>query len=386
MEAGGVEPAAAAPDTQAATAGQDTDGLPPSLTVLVPRQDCEVITVSFTLGDVKHLFEHLEEHTPAADLRLGKHDGITAEDFYSNCAASIQRQENGCRPHLFVLDRDAQRNPPTHRLIRLELLSWAAQPDTGLSFQKPESSTLSDGALEVLAHLWQYSKSTGRWTQEGFCSHLTAGRNNLKCESLDNLLRGACLKAYGVTSSKVSARRINHDLDSAAVQLTVAGGAALQPNVAGGVAAHPGSAGAVAAQPESAGAMAPQPDLAGGSEAQPYLGEGTAQPTPSGAMAAQPTAASGSEAQPPLAAGAAQLTAPGAVAEQPTAPGGLDAQPPLGLGGTYLAADLLAALQQQVQALETRMTKLEAKVTSLQEPVPPLEFNLQTYFSGLDDL
>lgn len=53
MEAGGVEPSAAAPDTQAATAGQDTDGLPPSLTVLVPRKDCEVVTVRFRLSGVK---------------------------------------------------------------------------------------------------------------------------------------------------------------------------------------------------------------------------------------------------------------------------------------------------------------------------------------------
>lgn len=107
------------------------------------------------------------DRMPLADLRLGKQDGITAEAFYSCCADSIQQQEDGGRPDLFALDKDAQRNPPTHRLIRVELLSWAAQPPgTVPSFAEPESSWLSDGALDVLAHLWQYSKSRGTWTQK----------------------------------------------------------------------------------------------------------------------------------------------------------------------------------------------------------------------------
>lgn len=108
----------------------------------------------------------LQNRAPLADLRLGRQDGITAVAFYEHCAASIQQQENGQRADCFVLDRDAERNPPAHRLIRLELLSSVVEDPT---FRKHNSS-LSTGAIGLLARLWRHAKCKGSWTEAKVCA------------------------------------------------------------------------------------------------------------------------------------------------------------------------------------------------------------------------
>ncbi len=110
------------------------------------------------------MIERLQRRKPLALLRLGKQDGITAEAFYDRCAASIQQQDNVGRVDLFAVDKDAQRNPPTHRLLRLELLSWVSERPNKLPHFSDPTKALSVGATEMLAFVWRHAKWMGSWT------------------------------------------------------------------------------------------------------------------------------------------------------------------------------------------------------------------------------
>lgn len=115
------------------------------------------------------MVERLKDRKPLSDLRLGQQDGITAAAFYSSCAASLEQQVDGQRADLFVLDKDAQRSPPEHRLIRLELLSFVSElPHEAPSFTKHDSA-LSSGAKKMLALLWRQAKSYNSWAQGQVC-------------------------------------------------------------------------------------------------------------------------------------------------------------------------------------------------------------------------